>query len=343
MKQKRGMCSIILAAGKGTRIGLTSTHKTCLPVRGRPVIVRSIEAYRAAGVSPHVVVVGTGAQHVLKTVGRHCTEAVFAYQPEPRGTGNAAQWGVRVLNSLDYKGDVLVVAGDKLIEEKFIRGMIRKFRSSSLDCLFVVGRHEDSPGSGRVIYNDAGDPVRIVEVADIRRARLLSQIRSKADAGEISATFVASAIAAEKISRQKPESSLGQLRAFASGSVRMSSDEVKNLVPSRHISFAVQLGKRAKRLSADEVDAAEYVNLSVYILKMAALEFALKKIKADNAQNEEYFSDTVEILARAKQGNRKKFKLATLFVKDPCQVMGFNNLQELRAVEKYVRQREGIL
>jgi N-acetylgalactosamine kinase len=342
MKQKRTMCSIILAAGKGTRIGLTSTHKTCLPVGGRPVIVRSIEAYQAAGVSPHVVVVGTGAQHVLKTVGRHLSDALFAYQPEPLGTGNAAKCGVRVLTSVGYQGDVLVTAGDKLIEETVIRKMIRKFRASPLDCLFLVGQREDSPTSGRVIYNEDGEPVRIVELADIRRARLLSQIRQRAEAGDVSPQFVAHAIAAQRMKRRKAEVAFGQLLNFASGTVHLSADEIKAQIPPRNTVFPVQLRKRTRRLSPDEADSAEFVNLSVYALKMEALEFAVKKMKADNAQNEEYLTDMIETLARARTGNRRRFKLSTLCVEDPHQVMGFNNLEELRAIEEYVRGMRGL-
>jgi len=334
------MCSIILAAGKGTRIGLTSTHKTCLPVGGRPVIVRSIESYRAAGISPHVVVVGKGAQHVLKTVGSLFSDVLFAYQPEPLGTGNAAKCGARLLSSVSYDGDVLVTAGDKLIEEKVIRKMIRKFHSSGLHCLFLIGSREDSPGSGRVIFDEKGRPLRIIETADIRRARVLSQILERAEEGNVYPQFVAKAIAAERMGDHKDRLAFGQLCDFASGTVPMSADEVKGLIPKQNISFAVRSGKRAKRLSLEQADSAEHVNLSVYILRADALEFAVGKVKADNAQNEEYLTDIIEILSRAKKGDRNRFKLGTMSLDDPRNVMTFNNLHELRAIEEYVREKE---
>ncbi len=341
MREKRGTCSIILAAGKGTRIGLTSTHKTCLPVGGRPVIVRSIEAYRSAGISPHVVVVGKGAQHVLKTVGSLFSDILFAYQPEPLGTGNAAKCGARLLRSVGYDGDVLVTAGDKLIDGSVIKKMIRRFRSSGSDCLFLVGPRENWPGSGRVILDEKGEAVSIIETADIRRARVLSQILQKAEAGEIYPEFVAKAIAAERMSRQKARLAFGELYDFASGTVLLPVDEIKSFVPVKNTFFKVRSGKRTKKLSAEEVDFAEYVNLSVYLLTSEALEFAVKKIKADNAQSEEYFTDVIEILAGARKGDGKRFTLATMCVDDPRQVMGFNNLEELRAIEEYVREKEG--
>jgi len=340
MTQKRAICSIILAAGKGTRIGLTSTHKTCLPVGGRPVIVRSIETYRAAGISPQIVVLGKGAEHVLKTVGSRFSDILFAYQPEPLGTGNAAKCGAKLLSSVGYDGDVLVTAGDKLVEEKMVKKMIRKFRSGDGDCLFLIGQREDSPGSGRVIFDEEGEPVRIIERADIRRARLLSQILQMAEQGEIRPDFVAKAIAAERISKHKAQLAFDRLWDFASGIISMSADEIKGLIPRRDTFFRVHFGKGTRKLSAEKVDSAEYVNLSVYLLKADALQFAVKKVKADNAQNEEYLTDIIEILARARKGDPSGFKLGTMRVDDPCQVMGFNSLEELRAIEEYVRQKE---
>ncbi|MDP2898608.1 MAG: NTP transferase domain-containing protein [bacterium] len=343
--QKRSVCSIILAAGKGTRIGLTKTHKTCLPVGGRPVIVRSLEAYAAAGVSPHVVVVGTGAQHVLQTVGSPAwggiPDAAFAYQPEPLGTGNAAKYGVSVLRSLDYDGDILVVAGDKLVDVKIVREMIRMFQSSRLDCLLLVGPRQLSPDSGRVIFDEKGLPVAVVETADIRRARVLSQILENVDEGLLSPDFVAQAISTEGLPPEKARRAFGALYDFSTRAVHLTQDEVIREISQRGTSFKVPLGKRSERISPEEADSAEYVNLSLYLVKMEALDFAVGKIKPDNAQGEEYLTDIVEILAGAKQGGRRRFALATLLTDDPHLVMGFNNLDELRVIESHIREKQG--
>jgi N-acetylgalactosamine kinase len=338
--QKRSICSIILAAGKGTRIGLTKTHKTCLPVGGRAVILRSLEAYRAAGISPHVVVVGSGSQHVLKTLGSSVTDVLFAYQAQPLGTGNAAKCGMDVLASVGYDGDILVVAGDKFVEAKIIRKMIREFQSSQLDCLFLVAPKEMSPDSGRVILNEKGQPLRIVETADIRRARVLSQMVVKAEEGLLSPDFVAQAIASEALPRQKARLAYGPLHDFSTRTISLTKKELLSEIPQEKTSFRIPFAKRARRMSPDEADAAEYVNLSVYLLKADALQFAVKKIKADNAQGEEYLTDIVEILAGAKSRNRSKYKLGILCLDDPHLVMGFNNLEELRGIEEYVRGKE---
>ena len=41
-------CGIILAAGKGTRMGSSTTPKVCFPVNGVPAICRALSTYREA-------------------------------------------------------------------------------------------------------------------------------------------------------------------------------------------------------------------------------------------------------------------------------------------------------
>ena len=82
-------CTIILAAGKGTRMHSESTPKVCFPVNGVPAIVRAMRSYAAAGVKQFVVVVGTLAEAVMKTVGAEFPNCVYAFQPEQNGTAGA--------------------------------------------------------------------------------------------------------------------------------------------------------------------------------------------------------------------------------------------------------------
>ncbi len=337
------LCSIILAAGRGTRIGPTGTHKTCLPVCGKPVILRTIEALKAAGVSLHVVVVGAGAEHVLKTVGTEFSDILFAYQPEPLGTGNAAKYGAAVLRSIGYDGDVLVLAGDKLIETIVVRRMARRFRSCGLDCLFLVGRRENSPESGRVIFDENERPVRIVETADIRRARVFSRILAQAQKGEVSPEFVARTISSEGMNPQKARLAFGQLCDFAAGSLSLSKDELMALIPAEATFFRLRGRAGARGISPDEADASVYVNLSVYLLKAKALQFGLNGIKAENAQCEEYLPDIIGILAKPRRGTRTAYRVGTILADDRHPVLGFNNLEELRRIEEWLRHKQSRL
>jgi N-acetylgalactosamine kinase len=322
---------------------LTGTHKTCLPVCGKPVIARTIEALNAAGVSFHVVVVGAGAEHVLKTVGSAFSDVPFAYQPEPLGTGNAAKYGAALLSSIGYDGDILILAGDKLIETIVVRRMVRRFRTCVLDCLFLVGRRENSPESGRVIFDESERPVRIIETADIRRARVFSRILAQAEKGKVSPEFVARTISSEGMNPQKARLAFGQLCDFAAGSLRLTKDELTALIPADATFFRVPGRAGARRISPDEADASVYVNLSVYLLKAEALQFALKRIQAENAQCEEYLPDIIEILARPRKGTGTAYRLGTILADDRHPVLGFNSLEELRRIEEWLGHKESRL
>ncbi len=48
-KKDVGISCIVLAGGRGTRMGASTLRKVCLPVAGVPAINRSIAAYREAG------------------------------------------------------------------------------------------------------------------------------------------------------------------------------------------------------------------------------------------------------------------------------------------------------
>src|SRR4051794_12852191 len=102
MRTATPLYSIVLAGGKGKRMRSRDKHKVCFEVAGVPAIVRAIDAYNRLGVVQNVVVVGDMAGQVVETVGRRFSNVVFAFQPEARGTGDAARCG---LNALAGVGD----------------------------------------------------------------------------------------------------------------------------------------------------------------------------------------------------------------------------------------------
>ena len=81
--------ALILAAGKGSRMGSATTHKVCFPVDGTPAILRALDVYRECGIRQNLVVVGTLAEQVIDTVGKAFPNTVFAYQPDANGTARS--------------------------------------------------------------------------------------------------------------------------------------------------------------------------------------------------------------------------------------------------------------
>ena len=71
------IASITLCGGRGTRMGTRRISKVCLPVAGVPAILRTLTAYRRAGVLTNILVVGRESTDVLRVVGNEFPDAVL--------------------------------------------------------------------------------------------------------------------------------------------------------------------------------------------------------------------------------------------------------------------------
>lgn len=137
--------SIILAGGKGTRMGSSDRHKVCFEVLGVPVIIRALETYNLCGSLLNVVVVGMLAEKVMATVNTRFPGTVYAFQEKPLGTGDAARKGAEILERMRFDGDALVVAGDKAIEPHVIKKLVATHEQSGADVTLLMARRP--PGS----------------------------------------------------------------------------------------------------------------------------------------------------------------------------------------------------
>ena len=90
MSGARGLAAVVLAAGQGKRMG-SPLAKVLHPVGGKPMVRHVVEAARAAGASPIVIVVGHQAEAVRAEFGPGEADVRFALQAEPLGTGHAAR------------------------------------------------------------------------------------------------------------------------------------------------------------------------------------------------------------------------------------------------------------
>jgi len=109
---------VILAAGKGKRMGNPNLPKVLTPFSGRPLLSHVLDAVAESGVDAKpVIVVGHRAEDVMRVCGDGCE---YARQERLRGTGDA----VRSARSLlEEKAEhVLVLNGDHpLVTGRLIR------------------------------------------------------------------------------------------------------------------------------------------------------------------------------------------------------------------------------
>jgi bifunctional UDP-N-acetylglucosamine pyrophosphorylase/glucosamine-1-phosphate N-acetyltransferase len=152
---------VILAAGLGTRMK-SDVPKVLHQVCGRPMLSYVIDA--ALSVSPERVVVVTGPEQdaIAEILPVGCERAV---QQERRGTGDAVRAGLEPL--YDFEGDIMVLYGDvPLVDGDFVATLHQRHRDADAAATLTTVVLDDPAHYGRIVRDDAGGVVRIVEHTD---------------------------------------------------------------------------------------------------------------------------------------------------------------------------------
>lgn len=155
--------AIILAAGRSTRMK-SRRPKPLLEVCGKPMLGWILDACFEAGVGRALVVVGHGKEEVIQYFGKD-KRVEFVEQAEQLGTGHAAKVCLPKLR--DTRGDVFILAGDTpMIRGEILRTLQQAHRADHADASMATALVDDPFGYGRVIRDDKGEFVEIVEQPD---------------------------------------------------------------------------------------------------------------------------------------------------------------------------------
>jgi len=157
---------LILAAGLGTRMK-SRLAKVLHKLGGRPIIAHVCRA--AALLEPRrtYVVVGHQADDVRAAVEKELgsQRASFVNQSEQRGTGDAVLAARRAL--ANATSTLLILSGDvPLVRAETLRALIDKYHVDKASCAMLTVRLENPTGYGRVVRDEAGNFLRIVEQKD---------------------------------------------------------------------------------------------------------------------------------------------------------------------------------
>lgn len=154
------LTAIILAAGKGTRMKSTDTNKVSLPVGGEPMITRTIRILRDAGIPKFVVVVGFAKESVVKLL---TPDILVAEQEEQLGTGHAVLCALTMVPK--NATDVLIVYGDDsfLHSPETFQALYKTHKEEGAKITFITMISNEPTGFGRIIRNDIGEVIGIVE------------------------------------------------------------------------------------------------------------------------------------------------------------------------------------
>lgn len=157
--------AIILAAGKGTRMG-GDLAKVLHRVADRPMLAWVVDACREAGCDRIVVVVGYQADDVRASLDGG-SDLVFVEQTKQLGTGHAAMMAEPAFAEGE-PCDIFVLAGDgPLIRADTLEKLLAIHRTRDAKAALATAVLDDPTGYGRVIRDGHdGDFVGIVEQKD---------------------------------------------------------------------------------------------------------------------------------------------------------------------------------
>ncbi|TMB89199.1 MAG: bifunctional UDP-N-acetylglucosamine diphosphorylase/glucosamine-1-phosphate N-acetyltransferase GlmU [Chloroflexi bacterium] len=157
-----GPLAVILAAGQGKRMQ-SATPKVLHPLGGRPLILHILDAARAVTSARPVVVINPGQPQVRSALG---DRANVVEQEQPLGTGDALRG---LPDAMQTDGPVLVLSGDvPLIRPDTLRRLAASHTAAEgRACTLLSAVPEDPSGMGRVIRDEQGRVLRIVEEGDL--------------------------------------------------------------------------------------------------------------------------------------------------------------------------------
>ena len=154
---------VILAAGEGTRMR-TKVPKVLHPICAEPMIFYPVTLALNRGWDPIVVVISSQGEAVRTYLsGRFGDRIRFAVQDPPLGTGDAVMSAHSALKG--FKGKLAILYGDvPLLTAADLNALERASKGTAV--AFITCRLDDPSWYGRVIRDDRGQVLRIVEQKD---------------------------------------------------------------------------------------------------------------------------------------------------------------------------------
>ncbi|MDW8262096.1 MAG: NTP transferase domain-containing protein [Phycisphaerales bacterium] len=157
------VAAVILAAGRSTRMK-SNKPKVLHEVCGRSMLEHVLQACWEAGCARVIVVVGHGKEAVMSALSDE-RRIIWVEQTEQLGTGHAVKVCEPELRKL--QGDVFVLAGDgPMIRGEVLRRLLAAHRQDHADASMATAVLDDPFGYGRVIRDEEGNFLEIVEQAD---------------------------------------------------------------------------------------------------------------------------------------------------------------------------------
>ena len=158
------MKAIVLAAGKGKRLHSEEFQlpKVLREANGKPLVGYVLDSIGFIEQKDIVIVTGYMKERVMERVGPSYT---YCVQEPQLGTGHAVVCAKDALEG--YDGDVLVLYGDMpLFKRETYQAVIERHQKSGADCTLLTADVSDPPAYGRIVRDESGNLLDIVEDKD---------------------------------------------------------------------------------------------------------------------------------------------------------------------------------
>lgn len=154
-----GLCIVILAAGKGKRM-MTDMPKVLHTVGGIPLLEHVVKTAKSLNPDAIHVIYGNGGVFVTDKL--HHLLVHWIEQEQQLGTGHAV---LQALPECQDHDQVLVLYGDvPLISARTLRQLLQETPPNGLG--LIIAELDDPTGFGRIIRNEMGNIISIVEHKD---------------------------------------------------------------------------------------------------------------------------------------------------------------------------------
>lgn len=158
--------ALILAAGMGTRMR-SEKVKVLHEVLGKPMIAHVIDTAFSAGAARVISVLGHQRERVQAYLSAHprAEDLCYAIQHEQLGTAHAVLAGAAYFE--DAPAYTVILSGDvPNLDSKTLQTFVREAVESGAPLTVMTAKLDDAKSYGRIVRNDSGQVVAIVEYRD---------------------------------------------------------------------------------------------------------------------------------------------------------------------------------
>lgn len=162
MANKAKISTVVLAAGKGTRMK-SDLPKVLHPLNDRPMIHYVIDVAEALGSEKTVLIIGHKKELVEEKTADRAVE--YAVQSPQLGTGHAVMQARQHFEN--YDGNIIVLSGDvPLLRAESLQQLIQDHERNGTLATMLTTMMEDPTGYGRVIRGEDNSVLKIIEEKD---------------------------------------------------------------------------------------------------------------------------------------------------------------------------------